>query len=80
MYSFASSRSPSGFVMKSAPVPSSPPASSKPGWPGGMKCVGMSPVIGPPNACRSAFLSITALSARRTSGLSNGGRSVLTAM
>ena len=49
--------------MKSAPVPSSPPASSKPGWPGGMKCVGMSPVIGPPNAWRSASLSIAALSA-----------------
>ena len=44
-----------------------------------MKCVGVSPVIGPPNAWRSASLLIAALSARRTSGLSNGGRSVLTA-
>ena len=72
--------SPFGLAMKSTPGPFAPPASSKPGWPGGMMCVGIWPVSGPPNAWRSASRSNAATIARRTSGLSNGLSRVLRAM
>ena len=72
--------SPAGFFMKSKPGPLVPPASSNPGWPGGMKCVGMSPVAGPPNAWRSAVRSNAAAIALRTLMLSNGFLSVRSAI
>ena len=58
--------------MKSMPGPSRPPASSKPGTSGGMKCVGMSPITSPPRVRRIASRSKPATTARRTSTLSNG--------
>ena len=72
MYFFASATSAFGFDAKSKPGPSSPPASSKPAIPGGRKCVAVVPSVGPPRVCRRAFLSITALIARRTFTLSSG--------
>ena len=80
MYSIARSMSPSGLARKSTPGPASPPASSKPGCPGGIQCVGMSPTSGPPNALRSASRSNAAESALRTFGSSNGFVVFLSAM
>jgi len=72
MYCVARFMSPRGFFRKSNPGPAAPPASSKPGMPGGRKWVGMSPVNLPPRALRAASRSNPAMIALRTLMLSSG--------
>src|SRR4051795_8910533 len=72
MYFVATVMSPFWLERKSKPGPLSPPASSNPLMPGGMKCVPTGPTNLPPRALRAASRSNAARIALRTLMLSSG--------
>ena len=80
MYFSATAMSPFGFDTKSRSGPASPPASSKPGIPGGMKWVATGPISSPPRVLRRSVRFDAAITALRTLMSSNGGSVVFSAM
>ena len=72
MYFSATAMSPFGLARKSKPGPLSPPASSNPPMPGGMKCVPGLPTNEPPRALMAASRSNAARIALRTLMSSSG--------
>ena len=81
MYFLATAGSPLGLARKSRSVFCfRPPASSKPGMPGGIQPLAMSPRTAPPRVRRRALRSDAAMIALRTLRLSNGLIVVFSAM